>query len=226
MALAACLLLLPLPRQLRAQVLETGTINFGPIVEEHSNFVRFGSDGGMETYYALTVESSRWYARLLLAPTKLHVWSTETTEFTGGGGNTGKNSDPRVSRWHYRPVGQPRDDFVWSELTGGRVLARGPVSARVGGGIIQLSQTSHQLWGARVGWAPKAEAAVSASYRVVGLTCQGSLGRLGTVLGRWVVLEHLAGSPAPGRRGHWLTPVACGIRLSIPTSAAELSSGG
>jgi len=194
--------------------LETGFINFGPIVsEEVTHFVRFGSNDGMERYFAATIAEDRWYARLLVAPTQVHVWSVADTIHPV----VDRRADPGRSRFHYRPLGRARDSFVWSSVSGGARGDRGPASWRLGGGLISLSQTDHGYWGASVGHVPKLEATGMLRWRAVGLACTGTLGFLGPAGGRWTVLEHASGAnPSRGRGSYrFLTPLSCGAEIRM-----------
>ena len=194
--------------------LETGFINFGPIVsEEVTHFVRFGTNDGMERYFAATIAEDRWYARLLVAPTQVHVWSVQDTIHP----TLGRPSDPTGSRWHYRPVGRARDSFVWSSLSGGIRGDKGPTSGRLGGGVISLSQTDHGFWGASVGHVPFLEAGGVVRWRAVGVACTGSLGFLGRAGTRWTVLEYAAGANPERGKGvrRTLKPLACGASIRI-----------
>lgn len=194
--------------------IETGFINFGPIVsDEVTHFVRFGSNDGMERDFSATIAEERWYARLLVAPTQVHVWSVQDTIHP----SLGRGSDPSGSRFHYRPVGRARDSFVWSSVSGGVRDDWGPAAWRVGGGVISLSQTDHGFWGASVGHVPLLEATGVARWRAMGLSCTGTLGFLGRAGTRWSVLEHASGAH-PERGGgtrRTLTPLACGVEIRM-----------
>lgn len=205
----------PLAAQVGTPVyFETGLMNFGKLVtEERVNFVRFGANGGMERYFAATVTDERWYIRLAIAPTQVHVWSVEDTI----NAHVQRPADPRRSRWQYRPNGEARDDFLWSTLTVGIQGRWGPFSGRVGPGLISLSQTDHGFWGGSVGHVTMLEAAASVRWRSLGVSCGGMLGFLGRLGARWIVLEHVAGTqPAAGeRKPRTITPVHCGLEIRI-----------
>jgi hypothetical protein len=219
-ALLAILVLVgPRPDPLAAQpglplFFETGLINFGPVVTKESvNFVRFGSNGGMERYFAATLTDDRWYLRLTIAPTQVHVWSVQDTFHT----HVRRPSDPRRSRWQYRPVGAAPDDFLWSTLSGGVQGKWGPFSGRAGAGLISLSQTDHGFWGGTVGHVSMVEAAGAVRWRGLGVSCGGMLGFLGRLGARWIVLEHVAGNapPSGARSPRTLKPVHCGFEIRI-----------
>lgn len=197
--------------------LEVGQINFGPVTSSApERHVTFGSNDGMGRYFAASLTSERHYARVLLAPTTLHVWPVGE-EYREGHALEGRSTDPTASRWHYRTVGTARDEIIWHEVIGGWRVPWRQTEARVGGGIIGVSQTDHSFWGASVGVAPQVEASGSVGWRWVGAGCGVSVARLGTPLGRWGVLEHAAGVENPDF-GRWLVPVACGVSLRAGVS--------
>jgi hypothetical protein len=217
--LAVLILAGPRPDPLAAQpglplFFETGLMNFGPVVtDEPVNFVRFGSNGGMARYFAATLTNDRWYFRLAIAPTQVHVWSVNDTIHP----HVQRPADPRRSRFQYRPIGAAPDDFLWSTMSAGVQARKGPFSGRVGGGLISLSQTDHGFWGGDVGHVTMLEATGSVRWKGVGVSCGGMLGFLGRFGARWIVLEHIAGNaPPPGDRSpRTLTPVHCGFEIRI-----------
>ena len=207
--IAAAVVLAPAPSPALAQDVEfeVGRMNFGPVVtEEVDSFVRFGQDGGMDTYYRLGLVNDRWYATLRLAPTSLYRWDVDATDHEFGK----HGADPRKSRWRYRVRGHV-DDFIWSELVGGLRHHWGPAEARVGGGLVQLSQTRHTFWGAKTGPKPLLEASVALRWRWVVVRCRGAAVHVGEPFGRWSVLEHAARDVGDSSVRRTIKPVACGL---------------
>ena len=190
---------------------EMGRMNFGPVVtEEVDNFVRFGQDGGMETYYSIGLVNDRWYAALRLAPTSLYRWDTDDTDH-----QFGKNgADPTQSRFRYRVNGHT-DDFIWSELVGGLYNEWGPFEGRIGGGLVQLAQTRHTFWGAKTSPKPIMELTVGVNYGYVSARCRASAVYVGEPFGRWSVLEHAARDVGDSSIKRTMKPLACGVSVGL-----------
>ena len=199
----------------RTFTIESAVINFGPVVtQEEQNFVRFGTNDGMEQIYALTVTDGHWYGSLRLAPTTVHVWPVADSIIESGS-LEGRSADPRQSRWHYRVRGRATDQFFWGELAGGRVWTRSPFQGRLGGGVVQLSATDHGWWGAKTGMKPMVEAQGSVSWRAMGLHCRASVVHVGEPFGRWSVLEHAARDVGDSSVRRNIRPVACGVSMGF-----------
>ena len=227
--LGAALLLFILPSTLKAQhapedaddttlriSYETGYMNWGEIAPEKENFIRLGQSGGFDLYHTLGLHRDGIYVRMTLAPTSLYRWSISDT-ITGphfGGGT--RSSDPRESRFRYRPQGSARDNIMWSSISGGYEHAWRATDGRVGFGLASISQCDHSFWGACPLTAPMFEIGGSAHWRFIGAACSAQAVMLGRIEGGWSVLLSGAGWRGEEReelRKRTIKPLSCGVSV-------------